>query len=399
MKNFLIYFIKFELIALIVIFIPLAYLFMPVQVYAQHYSDNKIVRDIQLMLTQKGIHAGENKEAIKIDGIYGPQTEAGIKEYERQNNMEETGKPSEHLRSRLYEDVKSLTDNNNTNEDKKLAALAQELDETKENLKNTNEALRTITNSMSDHFINNFNNLVTLFLSTLAIVVTAFSVWLGWYIPSFQEEITDKVNEAHEKMLKHSRNHIYAGLLTQFSSHCLNLYKDLKTDTPEKKNLYDSYLTIAKNFSDLGYKKAKALTNNKVKLTEEEEKMEKLIVDYSINNKLFFTATPFIGIEKSTKNIKPDNQEVIELFNEMRNVCSSNDKTYREADLFNFKETLLWAKLHMKSYEDIKDIESEINLTTHNKRFPLDWRKEIYRRYDKFNTPTKQELNITEPTE
>jgi len=388
MKNFLIYFIKFELIALIVIFIPLAYLFMPVQVYAQHYSDNKIVRDIQLMLTQKGIHAGENKEAIKIDGIYGPQTEAGIKEYERQNNMEETGKPSEDLRSRLYEDVKSLTNNNNTNEDKKLAALAQELNETKENLKNTNEALKTITDNMSDHFINNFNNLFTLLLSILAIVVTAFSVWLGWYIPIVQEEIANKVEQAHQNMITKTDNRVTAGVLLSISSHCINLYKDMNIiDTKNTKQiiLYDSYLEIAKNISFRGYEKARSLEKIEPKLTPE----DKEIINWSKNNRLFYITTPFIN--KNKKDIV-DDTDIRNIYNELSKVY----KTYTKDDSYwwYMEETLIWAEYNM-GYKSTSEIEKKIHSLLADPYIPNEWKDETKERYTKHTPKYGSKLNFT----
>jgi hypothetical protein len=390
MKDFLTYFIKFELIALVVIFIPLACLFMSVQVYAHNFSDDKIVRDIQLMLTQKGIHIGQNKEAIKIDGIYGPKTEAGIKEYERQNNMEETGKPSEDLRSRLYEDVKSLTNNNNTNEDKKLAALAQELNETKENLKNTNEALRTITNNMSDHFINNFNNLITLLLSILAIVVTAFSVWLGWYIPRFQEEIAKNVREAHEKELLYSKCSISARVLTAISAHCLNLYKDIDTDKDNGKHrtLYDSYLEIAKKISAYSYGNAKKLEERGIELATE----DKIIIDWSKNNRLFYVTTPFFN-----KQDDLNKTEIREIYNELNKVYKTCSKDTDDDRWWEFSETLAWAEYNM-GYKNISEIKEKIESLINDPNLPDNWKREIRERYKKHKPKHGNIIALSEPT-
>ena len=206
MKNFL----KFELTALVLIIISCAVFLEPKELYA-HYSDNKIVRDIQLMLTLKGIRAGENNEAIKIDGIYGSQTKAGIKEYERQNNMEETGKPSEYLRSRLYEDINSLTNNNNTDDDtpKKLFD-DKKLNKVKEDLNNTNVALRTITDNMSDYYITTYRDIVNTIGVNIGIIAALFGGLLVWGIPKLKEDIeketTEKLKTEYEKMLTDATN-------------------------------------------------------------------------------------------------------------------------------------------------------------------------------------------------
>lgn len=389
MKNFLRYFIKFELAALRIIIIPLACLFIPVQIYAHNFSDDKIVRDIQLMLTLKDMYAEP------IDGIAGPETNNAIRLYKKQIGLPVTNQINDQLIEKLREEKKLILPNTNSEQlnnlnDEKLAALFHELNETKENLVNTNEALRTLTNNMSDHFINNFNNLFTLLLSILAIVVTAFSVWLGWYIPRFQEEIAKNVREAHKKELLYSKCSISARVLTAISAHCLNLYKDIDTDKDDGKHrtLYDSYLQIAKKISAYSYGNAKKLEERGIELAPE----DKIIIDWSKNNRLFYVTTPFFN-----KQDDLNKTEIREIYNELNKVYKTCSKDTDDDLWWEFSETLAWAEYNM-GYKNISEIKEKIESLINDPNLPDNWKREIRERYKKHKPKHGNIITLSEPT-
>ncbi len=57
----------------------------PLTLYADVRSD--LVRETQFLLMVKGLNPGP------LDGIYGEKTENAIRDYQRKNNLNETGKP------------------------------------------------------------------------------------------------------------------------------------------------------------------------------------------------------------------------------------------------------------------------------------------------------------------
>ncbi|UJP00089.1 MAG: peptidoglycan-binding protein [Nitrosomonas sp.] len=359
MKNFL----KFDFVTLASVIISCIVLLSPAAIYAQD-SDDKDIHYLQRILTLKGMYTGP------IDGISGPETNNAIRLYKKQIGWPVTNQISDQLIERLREEEKSILPNTNSElpnslNEEKLAALAQELKETQENLKNTNEALRTITNNMSDHFINNFNNLFTLLLSILAIVVTAFSVWLGWYIPRFQEEITDKVRKAHDEMLRLTESRVSARVLTDFSAHCIYLYKDIdKSDTK-----YKNYLDMAISLSGLAFDKAENLTDDS-SLTGEDKKVKSAC----LNNRIYYL------LERGTDK---DKWEAEKHFKDLQDVAEEHEKSLITG-WWSVKETLAWAML--KLYPDKKnEIKKIIQSLLTNSSLDAKWVSDLHNKWEKID--------------
>jgi hypothetical protein len=193
-------------------------LLMPGKLYAAYRADDNIVRDIQLMLTLKGI---KTKSPLKIDGELGPITEEAITIYQIENKMEPTGKANETLRYKLFQDIKTAVlpsnPSNETEEEKgvdvpnsggeeTIGALYKKLETTRDDMKNTNAALKALSDNMASYFINNFRDLVALLATAIGITVALFGVWLGFYLPIFKKNMINTINQTHEKKMEETES-------------------------------------------------------------------------------------------------------------------------------------------------------------------------------------------------
>lgn len=384
-------FVKLDLATLVVAIITCVILFAPATIYADD-PEKEDIHFLQEVFRLKGMYNGY------IDGIAGPETIKAVRLYKEQKGLDVTDQISDQLIDMLREEAEQILpyiapeQPNDLDNEGKLAAITHELNKTKEDLNSLKTHLSALESKMGDHFISNFINLALLFVGISAIAATTFSIWLGWYIPSFQEKITKKVEQTHREMLTKTEDHISAKVLLNISSHCINLYKDIDTTKNERlKKLYDSYLQIAKNISIHGYKRAKSLKNNAAaKLTN----TEKNIIDWSVNNLLFYITTPFFH----EKGIISDT-DIRKIYDELKEIYESYKEDTNENLWWEFKDTLFWAEYHMK-YRNISDIVKDINQLMKNTHIPYSSRYGIYKRYSEIimlNNNHKMTVELNEP--
>lgn len=278
------------------------------------------------------------------------------------------------------------------NQDQKIKAIVLELNKTKEELRNTNATLKSLSDNMAEHFISNFRDVTSLIGVGLGILAGIIGTIIWQAIRILNNKIKDRVTESHLEMLEYSESQVSACLLAPISAHCLNLYKDFdfRGDSRQKRMLHDSYLKIARSISNQAYLNAQKLKDVRAKLSKvvklsKDEKLSKNdndIIFWCTNNKLFYMVTPLIDKDaepKSTLEI----QEIRGLYNEMKKIFSTYDKESLTNFWWQFEETLIWASYNMKYYLNISDVQAPLLSLLTNRNLSLEWRKEVQQRYTK----------------
>lgn len=153
------------------------------------------------------------------------------------------------------------------------------------------------------------------------------------------------------------------------SGHAINLYKDLYRE--RNKDLYDSYMNIALDFSESGYDRAKLLYA--AEKIQEDDKLYRM----SINNIVFYLA------DAATKeNINELRKKVSDPLAKLEYIYDKfcKDKIARP---YLYKETLVFA--HFKfGYENRENTRNAIEILLQNPDIKSDsWKKDISKRYKK----------------
>lgn len=205
----------------------------PFLLYADNIDKNT-VRDVQLMLALKGIHKGA------IDGITGPVTSNAIEEYQRIHKMVVTGEVSGPLRDELYKDIDSLLEsktNNQTNKSEgeqikepintheEIKSLAEELRRTKNDLQNTNVALKGMNDGIAGHFVSNFRDLVAVVGTGMGIALALIGIFIAYGVPKLADYIQNEVSLAHKKELVLTGSKINWGVYTNLSHAFYRYYR------------------------------------------------------------------------------------------------------------------------------------------------------------------------------
>jgi len=275
---------------------------------------------------------------------------------------------------RLREEEKSILPNTNHKPDQsnslgneeKLAALTQELNKTKEDLKNTNAEFKILKDSISANFINSYTGLVDILITTIGIALGLLGVLLAWVMPKIEDRIKNKVIKAHRGMLTLTENRVSARVLTDFSAHCIYLYKDIdKSDVK-----YKNYLDMAISLSGLGFNKAKYLTDDNP-LTDKEDKIVK---NACLNNRIYYL------LERGTEK---DKLEAEKHFKDLQDVANKHEESLAPG-WWSVKETLAWAML--KLYPDKKDeIKKIIQSLLTNSKLDATWVSNIRNKWEKID--------------
>jgi hypothetical protein len=168
---------------------------LPFTLYARdsYARDNaNVARDTQLLLSLNGFYTGP------IDGLCNAQTKQAIEKYQSTLVKTPLTKPlgiscSVQLLETLKNDLSSVltTDTsatrsgtthakNGINDTAPINSLAAEIDDVKATIKNTNTALKGISDGISTHFITLFNNLATIGITSGLAALSVSVALLGF---------------------------------------------------------------------------------------------------------------------------------------------------------------------------------------------------------------------------
>lgn len=304
------------------------------------------IREIQTILSLKGVYDG------RIDGLIGPITERSILRYEQQLGWPLTGSPSDRLLERLsaeteaalkgvvrgnddHDKPKAQAESDVNNINKKLEALARDLNHTESHLVKLSSSLNGTQRAIDDHFIRNFTEATVLAVASFGILAGL----IGLGIKPLATWITKKVDESHKSMVELSADRIAARIYGTFGGSSIELYQHINRDKPHTKALYDSYLGIAVSLSSIGYMHAKSLFEsvgrNKERLSPL-DKLDKHVYEACVNNKLFYLAT---------RATDEDKREAESILREAERIAAEYEAS-KEPHWWTVKETIAWSNLN-----------------------------------------------------
>jgi hypothetical protein len=257
-RKYIIYFMIFVSIAL-----------FPASAYYQKTSvtnyKRAIVRQIQVLLSQKGINPG------RIDGRCGPDTNRALKEYK--DTL--TGDVKQYF-SALCQDIDKATlqtINNDTRLSLHHKEKYQQQDQTvnlkklEEDLISTNMTVRNLSERFSDSFAAQFKDIASLGVTTTITaisIIIAFAALLGNLI------IKDAVKDAHDKEIEKARSKledltqdVRANIFTTVSAHNIYFYREIDPLDDRRKDVYKSHVLVATKIAKRAYQFSNALKKNR----------------------------------------------------------------------------------------------------------------------------------------
>ncbi len=402
-------------------------LFHESKLYAQEKTH--ITRDIQLLLSLGGYYAGQ------LDGVCNDKTLQAVNAYKGTlPNTPLLPECNNHLLQVLTGDVRTTLTTKTlptrkTEQNQYVAtdigatnSKLVELDAVKADLKNTNAALKGLSDNFSTHFITQYNSLAGIGVTTIIAAIAIF-------IASGTLLIKTSVEESHRILLAESKSELNrliavakqeskdeltmivdvakrdlwertgashleltAKIAANFSGHCINLYKDnpkpeesdgRQPPTYKTNQIYKSYLGIALALGYDGYKASLDLQKSLSDRKSDPTPLQKTVIVRCLNNYLFYLAQ---------RGHKIDEPQIRQLLGELEQLADTNrdDPAWRD-----YKDTIAWAKLHLGE-ETAERTKSYIESLIRDTNAPQEWQlatKERYDFYDRFPSHT-QKVNL-----
>lgn len=114
-----------------------------------------------------------------------------------------------------------------TTKDQQLERVIEELNRTKEDLRQTNAALKSLTDNISEHFISNYRDTITVVGAGIGIVAALLGGLMAWAYGLLKEGLTKKIKaeteEVHDGMMEESKSRLFYMIYTNLS-HAFYLY-------------------------------------------------------------------------------------------------------------------------------------------------------------------------------
>jgi hypothetical protein len=375
------------LLALIIAPIP------PLALYtwdAYARSNSNIARDIQLLLSLRGFYTGQ------LNGLCDAQTLQAIEKYDHtltkrltrsECSLQFLGSLENDMSAILVADTSTAhrTMAKTPDETNDISTINARLAELETNYKNTNSALKGLSDSLSAYFVTQFDNLasvgVSAFVTAISIII-AFIALIGNVLikdavkAAHDQELT-KAQAKHDKMLKLATTQLSAAIYTSFGAHCINLYKDIPDPATgvHRKNMYESYLDIAVHMTQRGYGQALELfkTQTDKPSIEQEDTMK-----VCLNNYAYFLA------ERSSRECaraQEDKVKLGQLLPELKRISDANGK---KSGWWALQDTLVWVELHL-GYKTGQDAKALIEGIILDSCVPEQFKEETRKRYIFFN--------------
>jgi len=354
-------------------------------------------RDIQLLLSLGGYYSGP------LGGVCDTQTLEAISKYKQTNpNLNLLIECNNHLLKVLKDDFRSAAASFSNGSD---LNKAKEIGELRNEVKNANAAIKGLSDSFSSQFVTQYNSLasigVTTILTAIAIFIASGTLLIKTAVEESHkqllkessEKLTSEIDAAKGELLKvatTAHHQISARIASNFSGHCINLYKDnpkpQETDgkqPPSYKlsNIYESYLQIALGLGQDGYDSACAMENSLKERLAEPTPEQQQVAAHCLNNYIFYLAQ---------REEKADEANVRRLLTRLEELAVQNRSDHKY--WMDYQDTVIWVKLHLGdlSAEQARSaVESLISETS----APSAWRaaaKERYDFYDRFPSHTEK---------
>ncbi|MDP3552640.1 hypothetical protein [Methylocystis sp.] len=394
---------------------------------------SNVVRDIQLLLSLKGLYAGPP------NGSCNAETLRAVEAYE--GKLIRSTLPIEcsaALLDRLKNDLHNSLGQNAPLPPKAytgapLSIVNSEIADVKAQLFNLHNTLKSVQDGYSSYFTAQFQSLTQMGVSAFA---TAISILIAFSALIGNNLIKDAVKAAHQQEIENSKKQlasmiaitqpqISAAVHTDLSDSFTLLYANLDPD--KHRHLYNPYVTAAVDMAQRGYKHAQSM-DSLVKQNHTKngsgidvpglDDTQMFVMDAALNNYAYFLSDkttlkkiiPKDHLSDPSKIYKGDAREdpgeladeakaaredlralLPLLGNALERRQRAPHSQFNDYFIFNLKETLLWVKLHIDKnlfndfdsqlddlktnpiYTDAQRKKVADQYTLHKQRFPELW--------------------------
>jgi len=388
-KHFFIFTKQHKISALVII----SFVFAPSVIFAAYNSnafDNaNVVRDTQLLLAVTGLYTGP------IDGQCNPQTKHAIAQYQGTSKRSYDSNDLD-CNTEILNTIKAeLTDKLQT-----ITSSPKDIDEIKTSLKNTNAALKGLTDGFASNFLSQYHSLASSGISAFVAAISGTIAIIGLASALLKDFIKEHINSHISEASKHLRDtaqrehttlaaQIYARLAGRILySQLKNFYDD--NTCPQQTNRRDrymGYLEGGSHISTVGNNTANDLISLYKENNEEIPDDAYKWINACRNNFIFYIAS-----ENDVSFNKSNTEESIKNVGDAAKAITELDKMLlddRKKDfLLDNKETLIWAKLCLGLLR-ARDVKTQIELLARNTNATTKWKKDVQARYDFYDRFTE----------
>lgn len=252
-------------------------------------------------------------------------------------------------------------------------------------LTNIETEISAIQSRFGANFEDQFGRLIQIIFALFAVSVTAVlfiaNTWIKERVTSLHDAELEKAKIKLNTLVNTANADVGANIYTTIGGHCIDLYKNF--DEPSlggrHHKLYQSYVSMAVRIAANAYLYASRLeefldSRPPDSLTPAERKKYKKVIDYALNNYVFYLAQ---------RGYKQDKHLLRELLPKLIKIASER-KENNEERWWDFEDTVIWAKLNIDRNNAITCRE-EISVLMTSPSVDTDWRMSVKERYDLYN--------------
>jgi hypothetical protein len=348
-------------------------------------SRSNITYEIQSILSLRGVYTG------KPNGLCDEQTIQAIGKYRTRFKIPDGVECSTQFLESLKNDISATLAAATSTANSAVAKTPETISDTtinarlealETNYKNTNSTLKNISDSLSSHFVTQFDNLasigVSAFVTAISIII-AFTALIGnFYIKSAVEKAHEqelaKTQSTLTSMIAIARSESGAHIYTALGNYCTGLYMTLKEPFKGyQKDLYEGYVNLSADLTQYGFANSEHLRqlieNNHSTPTD----MQNAIMEICLNNYAYFLAPKTLQNNEGANSAKVELQKLLTQLERMNAIGS------RKLDPWRLKDSIAWVKLHLN--RNVKEFERATNLLIDDQDIPQSWKDEIRKKH------------------
>lgn len=388
--------------------------------YSYSLETTNIIRDTQLLLSLNGIYIDP------IDGKCNDKTKQALKESKLAKtrfdksvditcNTESLEVINNDLRSVLMADASvthsTATHNqNDVNDTTSITPASRDINDIKASLRNTNSALKGITDGIATNFLNQYNSLASIGITIFIAAVSATIAIIALTSAILRDSINKRVEESHQKVLEEAKNKLllegnimhtalFAEIYGRLGGQMINLYKDLGKPQNTHKPLYLSYVRLCADISKVG----NDVANNLVELYGKQKTCipdkHKQYIKFCRNNFVFYTSqandrylavAPEIAHESENEVLERNEDDIKNVKRHIKELekIADEEKIAAEQYMNNYwldiNDTIVWAKLCL-GLLTAQQAKTALEQLMQDNDIGRQWKTALKKRYDLYD--------------
>lgn len=244
------------------------------------------------------------------------------------------------------------------------------------------------------NFEDQFGKLIQIIFAVMALSVTALifiaNTWIKDKVTALHDAELEKAKTKLNTLVNTANADVGANIYTTISGHCIDLYKNF--DDPvlggRHYDLYRSYVSMAVRIGANAYIYASRLeqfieSQPADSLTAAERKKYKKVIDYALNNYVFYLAQ---------RSSAKDREILKDLLPKLVKSSADRKNAYEEK-WWDFEDTIIWAKLNLDRTQANLRRKELIDLIR-TSGVDADWQLAVRERYALYNKTCTHEAQM-----